>query len=217
MALPRLNRNPMKKIYLILFTCLAFLNSKATSFTVNISGFSYSPSSLTVTVGDVITIGASGIHPLVQVDAAAFAAPSNTAMAGGWGVQSATYTFTVATVGTIYYVCQNHYLSGMKGSITVNATGVVENTAFINQFNLYPNPAQNNVQIGFNLTNSSNVSVKLFNLLGQEVSVLTPNTFLAEGNYNLNYELPSSISNGSYFMELSSNDKKSTKKLLVNK
>ena len=57
----------MKKIYsYILFTILA-VSMKATSYTVSISGFAYSPSTLTVTVGDVVTISASGTHPLAEV------------------------------------------------------------------------------------------------------------------------------------------------------
>lgn len=193
------------------------MSAKATSFTVSISGFAYSPATLTVSVGDVVTIQASGVHPLVQVDLTAWNTPTNTPLGAGWGVKSSNYTFTVATVGNIYYVCQNHYSMGMKGMITVNATGVKENVNFLQKFDLYPNPAQNNVLVSFGLNNSSDVSVKLFNLLGQEVSVLTSNTFLSEGNHNFNYELPSTIANGSYFVEVSSDNKKATKKLIVNR
>ena len=44
----------MKKIYLILFICVAFLGAKAATYTINIVGNTYSPATLTVNVGDVI-------------------------------------------------------------------------------------------------------------------------------------------------------------------
>jgi len=65
-----------------------FFGMNAATFSVNISGFSYSPASLTVAVGDVITIQASGTHPLVQVDGATWNAGGTSSVTGGWGVKN---------------------------------------------------------------------------------------------------------------------------------
>ena len=56
----------MKKIYLTLFLTILTICLKATSFTVTIIGNTYSPSTLTLTVGDVVTIEANSAHPLVE-------------------------------------------------------------------------------------------------------------------------------------------------------
>ncbi len=60
----------MKKILSILLIALASLGLKANSYTVTISGFTYSSATLAVSVGDVITISASATHPLTEVSQA---------------------------------------------------------------------------------------------------------------------------------------------------
>ncbi len=208
----------MKKIYLILFACVAFLGTQATTYTVAASGTSFSPNTLSILVGDMVVFtGQAGGHPTAQVDATTWAANGTTPMGSGWGVKSANFTFTATTAGTIYYVCQNHVSLGMKGTITVNAVGINESTNNLLSFNLFPNPAQNDVKIGFSLNEATDVSVKMFNVLGQEVSVLTPSSSFAQGNYNLSYNLPATLSNGTYFVVVSANDKNLTKKLIINK
>ncbi len=208
----------MKKIYLSLFACLIYLGMNSATFSVNISGFSYAPASLTVAVGDVITIQASATHPLVQVDGGTWNAGGTASLTGGWGVKTADYTFTVSTVGSIYYLCQVHGPSGMKGQLTViAAAGVNENSNFINNLILFPNPANNKMTVNFGLTTASQVSAKLMNLLGQEVAVLIPNTKLPADNYSYTFELPAAMPDGAYFAVITSNDRRVTKKVVVNK
>ena len=209
----------MKKIYIILFACMAFLGTKATTFTVNIVGFTFSPATLTISVGDMVVFnGPSATHPTAQVDLSTWTANGTTPMGSGWGVKTANFTFTATTAGSIYYVCQNHVGSGMKGMITVSAVGINEaSNLLLNSISLFPNPATSNINVSFALTSSSNVSIKLFNSIGQEVKVLAPLNNLAEGNYNYNYELPATLATGNYFVEVSSNNKIVTRKLIVSK
>ena len=98
----------MKKIYLILLICIAFLGTKAATFTVNISGFAYTPSVTTCAVGDFIVIVSSGFHPSNQVSQSTWLANGSTTLAGGWGSQTTTHTVTAVSTGTIYFVCQNY-------------------------------------------------------------------------------------------------------------
>ena len=53
----------MKKIYSVILLSIFAISMKATSYTITISGFAYTPSTLNVLVGDVVTISASGNHP----------------------------------------------------------------------------------------------------------------------------------------------------------
>lgn len=208
----------MKKIYLILFICIAFLGTKAATFTINIVGNTYSPNALSIAVGDVVIIQASGVHPANQVSASTWSANGTSTLSGGWGSQTATFTFTATSVGTVYYVCQAHVGLGMKGTITVNATSINETAAnFLNSFNLFPNPATSNVKVSFGLNEASTVNIKLFNVAGQEVKTFVSDLNLATGNYEYNFELPQSIASGNYFIEVSSGDRRSIKKLLVSK
>ena len=208
----------MKKIYTLLFACATFLSIKAASFTITVVGFAYSPASLTVTAGDVVTIQTSSMHPTAQVDATTWNANGTTTLTGGWGVKTADYTFTASAVGTIYYVCQAHVLSGMKGTINVVATvGINEKTAFLNSFELFPNPATNTIGLNFSLNANSSLSAKLFNVLGQEVSVLIPNTNLQDNNYSYKLDVPANIPSGTYFVLITANENRFTKKLVIAK
>ena len=209
----------MKKIYLILFICIAFLGTKATTYTVNIVGFAFSPSVTTCAVGDQVIIQAGGIHPVAQVSQATWSANATSTLSGGWGVANATFTYNATAPGTIYFICQNHGpTSGMKGMIVINSVGINETAAnFLNSYNLFPNPATSNVKVSFGLNEASTVNIKLFNVAGQEVKTFVSDLNLATGNYEYNFELPQSIASGNYFIEVSSGDRRSIKKLLVSK
>lgn len=211
-------KNMNKKIYLVLFICIAFLGTKAATYTVSIMGNSYSPTLTTCAIGDMVIIQASGFHPANQVSSADWNAGVTTTVSGGWGSQSNTFTFTAVSTGTVYFLCQNHGSLGMKAQIVVNPTNINETAAnFLNNYNLFPNPATSNVKVSFGLNETSTVNIKLFNVAGQEVKVFVSDLNLASGNYEYNFELPQSIASGNYFIEVSSGNRKSIKKLLVSK
>ncbi|HWY12218.1 MAG TPA: T9SS type A sorting domain-containing protein [Bacteroidia bacterium] len=207
----------MKKIYLLIFICIAFLGSKAATFTVSITGFpyAYSPSVTTCAIGDQVIIQAQSIHPTAQVDQSTWMASGTTTMTGGWGSKTTTFTFTAVSTGTVYFLCQVHLFKGM---IVVNATGINETAAaFLNNYNLFPNPAASDVKVSFGLNEVSTLNIRLFNIAGQEIKTFVSNLNLPMGNYEYNFELPQSIASGNYFIEISSGNRKTTKKLLVSK
>lgn len=208
----------MKKIYTVLLACFACATINAATYTISINGNNtYSQPSLSANVGDVVTIQASSTHPLNQVDASTWNANGTATVAGGWGTQMSDYTFTLTTPGTIYYVCQNHAPSGMKGRIDVTAVGIKENTSLVKQFSLYPNPAVNTLNLNFSLTEAASVNAKMLNLLGQEVAELLPATTLPENVHNYKVELPANITAGTYFVIINVNDTRVTKKLVIAK
>lgn len=207
----------MKKIYLALFACVAFLGVKATTYTVSVVGTSYSPNTLTISIGDMVTFtNMSSSHPTAQVDGTTWAANGTNTLSSGWGVKTSNFTYTATTTGTVYYVCQVHVGLGMKGQIVVSSVGINEAMNILQNISLFPNPAQENVKLSFSLKNASEVSVKLFNLLGQEVSQLATPASLPQGNYNYSFELPA-LQNGTYFVEIVADNKRSLKKLVINK
>jgi len=116
----------MKKFfYAILFLFAFALPLSATIFTINYGGnFNYSPNSLVIELGDTVNIFGSSIHPLTQVSKITWDTTGNTPMAGGWGIKTSNYDFVATTVGpdTIYFVCHNHYIDGMKGRLFIHRT-----------------------------------------------------------------------------------------------
>lgn len=132
----------MKKSTLMLAVILfaAFQTNFAANINIAISGFTYSPAAVNAAIGDVVTIAASSIHPLVEVDQTNWnnnvATPVN-----GWTNQTTAYTFTVTTPGTFYYGCANHMATAqMKGYVTMSPAGIMQITASAYNISLYPNP-----------------------------------------------------------------------------
>lgn len=204
----------MKKIYSTLFACLLFVAANATSYTVSISGTSYSPNSLTVSIGDVITIQSSSIHPLVQVDNTTWTANGTTSLSSGWGVKYTDYTFTITTASTIYYVCQVHASMGMKGQISVTGTGVNEQALSLNAFALFPNPTSNNININYTLSEESSINIELIGMNGQKAATLV-NEKQTAGIQNNRLVIPSMIAPGTYFVVTNVNGLASSKRLIV--
>jgi plastocyanin len=140
----------MKTKFLLLTAGTLFsLFSFATVRTITNSGFTFSPDSITITLGDSVNFTLESMHNAQEVTLATWQANGNTLISGGF--QTAAGGGLVGpdklTVGVHYFVCFPHASIGMKGRIYVTtSTGL----ASINQnaaFTLYPNPFVNSVTI----------------------------------------------------------------------
>jgi plastocyanin len=107
----------MKKLLLFLF-CIPFLGTAQNSHTINTVGSTFSPSSLTINVGDTVNWNnTGGFH---NVNATQVTFPNNpegfgnTVAGAGWSFQ---WIFTIA--GTYDYQCDPH-APGMSGVIIAN-------------------------------------------------------------------------------------------------
>ncbi|MEZ4689593.1 MAG: T9SS type A sorting domain-containing protein [Ignavibacteria bacterium] len=65
----------------------------------------------------------------------------------------------------------------------------------------YPNPFNPVTQIGYELTKSSKISLKVFNILGKEIMTLV-NDFQPAGNYKVSFD-GEGLSSGTYIYRLS--------------
>ena len=93
-----------------------------------------------------------------------------------------------------------------------------------NEFNLiseyrldqnYPNPFNPSTTISYTIPMTSNVSLKIFNVLGKEVATLVNETKNA-GNYSINFNAVG-LSSGVYFYQLTTDNFTSTKKFTLMK
>jgi len=88
----------------------------------------------------------------------------------------------------------------------------------ISEFRLnqnYPNPFNPTTTISYTIPMMSNVSLKVFNILGKEVATLVNETKNA-GNYSINFNA-SGLSSGVYFYQLTTDNITSTKKFTLMK
>jgi len=77
----------------------------------------------------------------------------------------------------------------------------------------YPNPFNPNTTISYSIANPGLVTVKIFNLLGEEILQLV-NEYKNSGSYSVNFDA-SRLSSGIYFYTLNSGSFVSTKKMVV--
>ncbi|MCJ7553268.1 MAG: T9SS type A sorting domain-containing protein, partial [Ignavibacteriaceae bacterium] len=78
----------------------------------------------------------------------------------------------------------------------------------------YPNPFNPTTMIRFNLSEAGIVSLKIYNLLGQEVASLINSEFYNSGSYELNFDA-SNLPSGIYFYRINANEFSASKKMIL--
>jgi hypothetical protein len=94
----------------------------------------------------------------------------------------------------------------------------IDNGQIPSEFTLsqnYPNPFNPQTKIQFSLSKAGNVSLTVFNVVGEEVAVLV-NGFKNSGNYEYTFD-PKGLSSGIYFYTLKTSEFVSTKKMILMK
>lgn len=133
----------MKKLIISLFLVSLGTAAFCTTWTIQNSGFTFTPSTITIISGDDVSFVLESMHNAVEVSQTTWDANGNTPLSGGFSVAFGGGTVLPAklTVGTHWYVCQPHASLGMKGIIIVSiSTGIKENQSQMN-ISVYPNPA----------------------------------------------------------------------------
>jgi hypothetical protein len=77
----------------------------------------------------------------------------------------------------------------------------------------FPNPFNPSTIIAYSISASSNVTIKIYNVLGELVTTLV-NEYQSVGSYNINFNA-SGLSNGIYFYKLQAGNYTATKKMLL--
>ena len=137
----------------------------------------------------------------------------------GTTTEMKSYSFRISDVeaGINYYRLKQLDFDGTTTIYnSVEVDGPVPNTFVLNQN--HPNPFNPSTTISFSLPVESNVNVKLFNMLGQEVAQITEKDFQA-GNHNVEFNAKD-LSSGAYIYTLEAKGIngsifKSTKKMLL--
>ena len=112
--------------------------------------------------------------------------------------------------GILYFSFSNYKLTPRKNVDfgTVTPVGISSlGTEIVNDYALmqnYPNPFNPTTKINFNLPVSGNVTLKIYDMVGREVSQLV-NSFVAAGSYSFNFD-GSNLSSGIYFYKLEANN-----------
>ena len=122
------------------------------------------------------------------------------------GVTAITYEPGISYNLTGYIV--NGKLIGTITSVSQHSSNVPEKTLLHQNF---PNPFNPTTVIQFSLSEPSQINLKVYNLLGQEVTVIANGLYVA-GNYYITWDA-SQYSSGVYYYRLITNHSIETKKM----
>ncbi len=200
----------MKKIYLfiLIVTCALSFNANAKVWNVTNSGFTFSPSTVTITLGDTVIFNLASIHNAIEVSQATWNANGSTSN-GGFSVGFGGGMVVPTMVKTYYYVCQPHASSGMKGQIIVNpSTGIPSAPTVDGILKFEPNPASYNTKVHTGLPAGVSGKLTVYDITGKSV-------FVRERLINDQWIDVSSLNKGIYIVQLESTEYKRTAKLVV--
>ena len=100
----------------------------------------------------------------------------------------------------------------------ITVTGIKEITGNIpDAFSLYqnyPNPFNPSTSIKFDVLNNSNITLKVYDVMGREIATLIDNEAVSPGTKEVDFDA-SDLSSGIYFYTLTAGDFKDTKKMML--
>jgi len=170
-------------IRLIVLLIVMYSAGFATTHTITTSGFTFSPDSLVITVGDTIQFNIAAMHNALEVSKATYDSNSNTSN-GGFSVPFGGGPLLLTSAGKHYYVCQVHASLHMKGIIVVNPTTIGSLTI------------QSQIDQDGNLATDGDRAPKNWNLSLYKDSVLPDN--LVQSNISASSLILNDLPAGSY-------------------
>jgi plastocyanin len=201
-----------KRLTTFLFLLTSTVLFSQTTHDVTVQNFSFSPQSLTITVGDIVRwTNISGTHN-VKADDNSFT--SGPAAPAPW-----EYTHTFTAVGSNPYYCEPHQGMGMTGTIIVQEpVGVSDDELIAEKFELnqnYPNPFNPSTRISYAIPGASFVNLKVYDIIGNEIAVLV-NEEKQAGTYQIDFDA-TELTGGVYFYQLLTGSFVETKKMILMK
>ncbi len=201
--------------FFLVFAFLLFVSTAySTTWTVQAAGFSFTPSTVAVTVGDTVKWQwVEGIHTTTSTTIPAGAAAWNAPL----DAVNTTYKYVVTLPGMYNYICIPHQTFGMVGVINASPIGIKPiGTSVPEAYNLsqnFPNPFNPSTNITFDLPKNTAVKLVVYNIIGEQSAVLF-NGELNAGSYNADWDA-SSFPSGVYFYKLSTDDFSQTKRMIL--
>ncbi len=162
----------MKKLLLSAFFCASTIAGFSTTWTITSPGFMFSPDTVNINVGDSVLFTLTSFHSGLEVDQTTWNANGNTPLAGGFATPLGGGLVLPAqlTIGTHWYVCSVHYLSGMKGVIIVNDPLGTKSVSLVKlDLTIFPNPSEGKFQLAVNDKGFTKGEMGIYNVMGEKV------------------------------------------------
>ena len=134
----------------------------------------------------------------------------------------ATKTMSLASIGTATNVRIKFQFESGGGNnifiddINIGGTTGINDLSNIASFNIYPNPTSSSAKISFSLLSDvENLSIKVKNALGQDITHVINGQSFKMGKYTLNIDEEQLLSSGIYFIEFNADNIIKIEKLIV--
>jgi PKD repeat protein len=124
------------------------------------------------------------------------------------------YTYTANGTYTVRLIASNEFLADtITKTVTVQAVSVIDAASTLNKLNVFPNPANDNVTVSFNLVNANLVKIELIDLTGKTIRV-TDSMKLNSGLNEISLNV-ADVKQGVYFVKLSTEEVTKTTRLVI--
>lgn len=157
------------------------------------------------------------------IDNEAFAGDNHSARIEAGGTVTNIYGAIVQKSGNVLDGIYDPYIL-VKDDNTVEVvrrggveTSIKETNELVNGFELnqnYPNPFNPSTTISFAIPSASNVTLSVYNVLGQQVATLVNNQAMAAGSYDYNFDA-SKLSSGMYIYRLQAGSYSATRTMTL--
>ncbi len=127
---------------------------------------------------------------------------------------ASTHIEEMSDLSVVVFVQEDASWDVYQSTWSVPGTVGIEDTEESSITSIYPNPANSTAFVNYNLTQNSNVTITIHNMLGEEVysTASIPQT---AGEYKTQLDL-NGLSDGVYFLKLQTDNKTYTQKLVIN-
>lgn len=129
------------------------------------------------------------------------------------GTTAALYHRVITSDGSNEKASQPRTANIERGTVTSNEDELGTEPLKFGLDQNYPNPFNPSTSIAFTLSETGNASLKVYNMLGQEVATLA-NTRLTAGSYTYNFDA-SQLSSGMYIYQLRAENQTVTKRMTL--
>ncbi|MEI6122424.1 MAG: C25 family cysteine peptidase [Bacteroidota bacterium] len=174
------------------------------------------PIPMTVTHNNTLLIGATSLSVNCNANNALVCLTKNHQIIGTAtvvsGVANVTFPALTTTDSILVTATAFNYIPYQKKVVVTTGVGIDENND-TPSFEMFPNPASNQMVTIAVGKLSGDASIKIYNLLGNIVTIVDNNTLVS--NHNLYQFNTAMLGAGVYFVELNLNNTKLVKKLVV--
>jgi len=114
----------------------------STTWTINNSGFAFTPDTIRILFGDDVNFSLESSHDVLEVSQESWDANGTTALESGFSLPfgGGSLSMSQLSVGTHWYVCTVHASTGMKGVIIVESATDIPLSRPEDRVSFYPNP-----------------------------------------------------------------------------